>query len=78
MKKLKSERVSSLHHLKDDEFFRGAIYCKKLLEKSNEFYEDEFFSIAFFIFDGDERETTEAIKMTKQRCLEEYFERRKN
>lgn len=78
MTKLKSERVSSLHHLKDDEILSGAIYCKKLLEKRNELYEDEFFGIAFFIFDGDERKTAEAIEITKQKYLEEYFERRKN
>lgn len=78
MLKLKPERISNLSFLTDYEILSGAIYCKKLIEGSDELHKDEFFGICFFIFNGNTEATVKALKIVMKKYLDEYSERRKN
>ena len=78
MLKLNPERTSNLAFLTDYEILSGAIYCKKLIEGSDEDHKDEFFGICFFIFNGDSKTTVKALEIVMKKYLDEYSERRKN
>ena len=78
MIKLKPERISNFADYTDAEILSGAIYCKKLVDRKEEIYKDEFFAICFFLFDGDEKETVKTLEFMIEKYLDEYSERRKN
>jgi hypothetical protein len=78
MLKLKPERISNFMNLTDDEILSGAIYCKKLIDRKEEIFKDEFFGICFFIFNGDEKSTVKALDLVMKKYMSEYSERRKN
>lgn len=79
MKKVDIERISDLFfHLDNEKILSTTIHCKKLLERKDKLYIEEFKDISFFFFESNEEKTIEYLTAVYRNCMEEYMKRISN
>lgn len=74
------ERISPeiVSQLSDWEILSSLIFVNKVLEKETLQFQEEFYDMCFFFFDGDEDMTTNILKYVKQIYFNEYSKRHSN
>lgn len=77
---VKNERVfpQFISQLNDWEILSAFTYCNKVLKKEDFLFEEEFYDICFFFFEGDEEQTIDVLETVKKLYLQEYSKRHAN
>ena len=77
---VKNERVfpQFVSQLTDWEILSAFTYCNKVLHREDFLFEEEFYDLCFFFFDGDEQETERILESVKKLYLDEYSKRHAN
>jgi hypothetical protein len=78
--KVKHERISKYYfpHLSDEEILSAITYCKRILDRKDLVYIEEFNDICFFFYEGNIENTEDSIKEILDLYTVEYMKRRSN
>ena len=77
---VKHERISKYYfpHLSDEEILSAITHCKKILDRKELPYIEEFNDICFFFYEGDIQLAENSIKEILDLYTTEYMKRRSN
>lgn len=78
--KVKYERISKFYvpHLSDGEILSAVTYCKRVLDRKDLIFIEEFNDICFFFYEGDAKATEKSINEIIELYTKEYMKRRIN